>query len=101
MNQENTANPVTRPKHPLSSRQRRILEGLTAGPKTREQVDRLGKASNGPEQIRQLRELGFEIHCERYCKINNDGERCYPGIYTLDESSIPRAMEMLYPTLTG
>lgn len=97
MSQESKTNSL----HPLSSRQRRILQALTTGPKTREQVDRLGKVSNGPEHIRQLRALGFIIHCERRCFINEDGNRCYPGVYKLDEKSIPEALELLYSASTG
>lgn len=83
------------PRQPLLSRERRILEGLTAGPKTREQVDRLGRVSNGPEYIRQLRARGLVIHCERRCFTNEEGNRCCPGVYQLDERSVPRALEML------
>lgn len=83
--------------HPLLTRERRILEGLLTGPKTREQVDRLGKVSNGPEYIRQLRLRGLEIDCERRCFVNEDGNRCCPGVYRLNESSVADAMAMLYP----
>lgn len=85
----------------LITRERRILTALTLGPKTREQVDRIGKVSNGPEYIRQLRERGLEIHCERRCFRNEDGQVCCPGVYRLAEKSVPKAMELLYLAMAG
>lgn len=74
----------------LTARQSRVLHALegTAGWITREAVDRIAGASNGPEVIRQLRDrfdLSKHLHlvCERVQAFDRDGLPCNPGRYRL------------------
>lgn len=61
----------------------RLVRGLLTGPKTREQVDRIAGASNGPEIIRQLRALGLRIDCRMMPSTDRDGLPCRYGLYSL------------------
>lgn len=59
----------------------RIIDGLLKGPLTREQVDRIGGASNGPSLVSELRALGLEVCCKRRSVRDRDGKTVNPGVY--------------------
>lgn len=61
----------------------RVLDALMLGPLSREQVDRVGGASNGPELISELRSFGLDIPCERKRVHDRDGKPVWAGIYSL------------------
>ena len=61
----------------------RVLAALMGGPLSREQVDRIGGASNGPELISELRSSGLNIPCERKRVHDRDGKPVWAGIYSL------------------
>jgi len=74
-----------RPKIPFqgtdSPRKLRILQRLFKSPVTREEVDIIAGASNGPDEILQLRELGLELPCYRLKVFDRDGEQVCRGLY--------------------
>ena len=80
---------------PLCPRQQRLLEALLACEVTREQADRIAKASNGPAVVGALRERGLKIRCERRDKVDADGKNVRPGTYILEPESIPMAKQLL------
>lgn len=73
----------------LTERQNRALSALrnAAGWISREQIDRIAGASNGPQIILELRrKFGYDaIDMRRMEEVDRDGKRCLPGQYTLTE----------------
>ncbi|SFC31707.1 hypothetical protein SAMN05660479_01475 [Microbulbifer thermotolerans] len=67
----------------LSPRQWRVLSALLKRPRSREELDRIAGASNSPELIRQLRQRGITILCERVSHIDRDGVKGWHGVYRL------------------
>lgn len=67
-------------------RQLRVILALLNGPKTREQVDRIAGASNGPEVVRQIRVNGLGIVCHMELHIDRDGKPGKHGVYHLPRS---------------
>jgi phage regulator Rha-like protein len=77
-------------------RQTRITRALLRGGWIwREDVDRIAGASNGPETIRQLRDKGLVIECQRVERTDRDGVKCRPGRYRLEQRSYPLAQRLL------
>jgi hypothetical protein len=56
---------------------------LAAGALTREQLDAVAKASNGPQLVAQLRRRGLDIPCDRRCVTDADDKTVRPGLYHL------------------
>lgn len=68
----------------LSPRHRRIVHALLTRSRTREQIDRIAGASNGPDEILRLRaKLGVEIPCQRIPAFDRDGHDVQIGVYSL------------------
>lgn len=65
----------------------RILAALLARPRSREDIDRIAGASNGPDAIAELRALGLPkpdcLACERTPCFDRDGQEVMRGIYWL------------------
>lgn len=81
---------------PLSQRHRRILTALLAGPQSREDLDRVGGASNSPDEVLKLRRrFGLVIPCERRKGFDRDQHRVEFGIYSLTGPDAQRATELL------
>lgn len=59
----------------------RVLDGLLRRPMPREAVDRTAGASNGPDLIRDLRELGLDVPCHRVPVVDRDGRVVLRGVY--------------------
>ncbi len=78
----------------LTPRSKRVLFSLAKGPMSREQIDQVSGASNGPEVVRQIRRLGFEIPCTRIRQIDRDGQICYPGRYKMTRLDRQRLFEL-------
>lgn len=75
----------------LTPRESRALRALLRGPMRREQIDRVGGVSNGPDLIKNLRAgLGLEIPCERIPSIDRDGKRVKVGVYSLSPADRQR-----------
>ena len=79
----------------LCPRQRRLLMALLGREVTREQADRIARASNGPAVVSALRSKGLHIRCERREKLDADGKIVRPGTYILEKESIPLAAMLL------
>lgn len=88
----NSANSTQKPK--LTPRQRRVLtELLTGAWLTRESVDRIAGASNGPQVILELRRnlVGNDgIEMQQVESTDRDGRACKPGRYRLTETGRSR-----------
>lgn len=80
----------------LSPRHRRLLRALLAGNLTREQVDRIAGASNGPDEVMRLRRnYGLVIHCTRKGSRDRDGRRVEAGVYQLHPAELERVARLL------
>lgn len=73
----------------------RILAALLVRPRSREDVDRIAGASNGPDAISALRALGLPkpdcLACERTPCYDRDGQEVMRGIYWLTPEGRSRA----------
>jgi hypothetical protein len=78
----------------LRSCEREVLRALLAGPKFREEVDRIAEVSNGPDVVLALRAGGVEIDCERIAVVNRHGRTVRPGRYALTTAGRTRATSM-------
>ncbi|MCK6432042.1 MAG: hypothetical protein L6Q68_03275 [Aquabacterium sp.] len=80
----------------MTPRHQRILRALLAARCTREQIDRLAGASNGPDEILKLRRrYGMTIPCERHRGFDRDRHRVEFGVYRLAPADRKRAAELL------
>lgn len=66
-------------------RELRAIHALQMGPRTRETIDRITGASNGPDLIYRLRDKGLVLGCTRVPAIDRDGRRVWYGVYSLSE----------------
>ena len=64
----------------------RVLTSLLQGSRTREEADQIAGCSNSPQLVRSLRKLGLELPCKRLRRVDRDGKKCAPGIYSLTDS---------------
>lgn len=64
-------------------REFRFLQTILNRHLTREEVDAVAGASNGPEIVNQLRSRGLEIPCFRLGTMDRDGVWVFRGLYTL------------------
>jgi hypothetical protein len=60
----------------------RVIAALLRRPTSREELDSVAGASNGPELVAELRRRGLDAPCERICFIDRDGRPCRPGVYS-------------------
>lgn len=80
----------------LTPRQHRALEALLDGPQTREQIDRITGASNGPDEVMTMRRrFGLQIPCTRKGGRDIDGHHVEVGIYRLADADQPIARRLL------
>jgi hypothetical protein len=64
----------------------RVIQALLGRPRTREQIDEIAGASNGPELIAELRRRGLDCPCERVIVLDMDGKEVKRGVYQLAPS---------------
>jgi hypothetical protein len=68
----------------------RILHALMQRARTREEIDRIAGASNGPDAIAALRALGLtkkeHLRCDRVPALDRDGIEVMRGVYYLTEA---------------
>jgi hypothetical protein len=80
----------------LTPRHRRILLALLVGQRTREEIDGIAGASNGPDEVMTLRQrFGLVIPCQRKGTKDMDGHPVQVGIYRLTESDRTHAKRLL------
>ena len=68
----------------------RVIVALTHRIRSREEIDRIAGASNGPEVIAELRRRGLDIPCKRAPCIDRDGFEVKRGIYSLTPEDLAR-----------
>ena len=82
----------------MTPRQERVTKAMVQsnGWITREAIDRIAGASNGPEVIRQLRRrFGYDaIEMERISVVDRDGLPAQPGRYRLTTAGRQHLAEM-------
>ena len=65
----------------------RILAALLTRARSREEIDRIAGASNGPDAIAELRAMGLPkpeyLPCERVQCFDRDGAEVHRGVYSL------------------
>ena len=80
----------------LTPRHRRILAALLESRCTREEVDTLAGASNGPDEVLRLRRTyGLTVPCERIDCRDRDNRSVQVGIYSLTERDRREARRLL------
>jgi len=79
----------------LTLRNQSLLAALVAGPLTREQADKVTRASNSPQHILELRKLGLRIDCVRGRFVDGEGVEHRPGTYYLHPESSASARGLL------
>lgn len=80
----------------LTPRHRRILRALLVGQRTREEIDRIAGASNGPDAILNLRQrFALSIPCTRKSSRDRDGQPVQVGIYRLTDADRTAARRLL------
>lgn len=80
----------------LTPRQRRTLLALLERRCTREDVDRIAGASNGPDVVRQLRQRhGLNILCSRRASHDRGGRKIEIGIYHLAPTDSAAARRLI------
>ena len=85
-----------KPRSALSPRHSRLLQALLAGQSTREQVDKVTGASNGPDEVLKMRRrFGLKLPCVRRAARDRDGHRVDIGVYGLDSTDRRKALELL------
>ena len=73
----------------------RLLQALLKQPLTRESADTVTGASNGPEEVRKLREQGLELPCYRLGGHDRDGLWTYRGLYALSHKDMRQVARAL------
>jgi hypothetical protein len=63
----------------------RAIRALEISPRTREAIDRIAGASNGPELIAELRRRCLQIPCAMVPCIDRDGFEVKRGVYSLTD----------------
>jgi hypothetical protein len=76
-------------------REFRFLQTILHRHVTREEVDTVAGASNGPEIVNQLRSRGLEIPCYRLGTLDRDGIWVYRGLYALSHRDRPQVARAL------
>ena len=84
----------------ITARESRVLYALlnTNGWISRESIDRIAGASNGPQVIKNLRQkiAGHDgIRMVRFPALDRDGRPCYPGYYRLSPQGRERVIKYL------
>ncbi|WP_248884535.1 hypothetical protein [Acidithiobacillus acidisediminis] len=80
---------------PRNPREFRFLQTVLHRHLTREELDAVSGASNGPEVVNKLRERGLELPCFRVGCIDRDGQKVERGVYALthaDRQAVARAL---------
>ncbi|MEL5850117.1 MAG: hypothetical protein U7M05_12280 [Candidatus Igneacidithiobacillus chanchocoensis] len=73
----------------------RVLHALLQRHRSREEIDLIAAASNGPESIRQLREMGLTLPCYKLGVYDFDNKWVFRGLYALshrDRQQVARAL---------
>lgn len=80
----------------LTPRHRRILLALLVGQRTREEIDSIAGASNGPDEVLRIRRrFGLVIPCTRKGSTDVDGHPVEFGIYRLTDADRTNARRLL------
>lgn len=80
----------------LTPRHRRLLLALMAGQCTREEVDRIAGASNGPDEIFRLRRVyRLTLPCVRRGSKDMDGRPVEYGVYSLTSADRAKVVGLL------
>lgn len=79
----------------------RFLTSLLQGSRTREEADQIAGCSNSPQLISDLRTLGLELPCSRLRRIDRDGKKCAPGIYSLTDSDRQKVLAFFAKSLAA
>ena len=80
----------------LNPRHRRILRALLDRQRTREEIDSIAGASNGPDEVLRIRrQFSLVIPCVRKGSRDMDGHRVEFGLYSLTEADRANARQLL------
>lgn len=85
----------------LTIRQQHIIPALLTRSRTREQIDAISRASNGPDEVLRLRALGLEVPCVRVPCFDRDGHEVQRGVYSLTAADRRQINRWLTKRQTG
>jgi hypothetical protein len=81
---------INKPRH------LRLLDYLVEhGSITRQHADEVAPAANSPQEFADLRDVGFELPCERVPHVTMDGKHSWYGRYHLTTADRLKATEVL------
>lgn len=80
---------------PITPRATRLLKALLERSRSREEVDRIAGASNGPQEVLRLRRCGLQIPCAIHPRMDRDGRHPQRGVYALAPSDVHLVEQML------
>lgn len=79
-----------------SPRHRRALQALLAAPQSREDIDRITGASNGPDEVMRIRrQYELTIPCPREDGVDMDGHAVQVGVYHLTSADKIKVKRLL------
>ena len=78
-----------------SPRAIRLLREVLRRHVTREEADAITGASNSPEEVRKLREMGLDIPCYAVGTVDRDGNHVERGVYGLSPRDRPLVAKAL------
>jgi hypothetical protein len=84
-----TASANDTPRHfylTSNPRELRVIDALLVRSRTREDIDAIAGASNGPDLILKLRGRGLEIPCQKVVVYDRDGAETKRGVYSFTEA---------------
>ncbi len=76
-------------------RELRLLSEMLRGPITRERLDQVAGASNGPALMDQLRDRGLLVPCVKTKVLDRDGIWVTRGLYLLASKDAPKVARAL------
>jgi hypothetical protein len=79
-----------------SPRGTRLLREVLRRHITREEADAITGASNSPEEVRKLREMGLDLPCFAVGTVDRDGRNVERGVYGLSPRDRPLVAKALY-----
>jgi hypothetical protein len=82
--QNSAANTATKFIGTDNPRYLRVLHSLELRARSREEIDKIAGASNGPQLVANLRGCGLTIPCHLVPGIDRDGNPIRFGVYSLD-----------------
>lgn len=100
-NQDSTAQTACKFTGTDNPRHLRVIQSLLVRPRTREEIDSIASASNGPELIAEFRRPGLHTSCHRTPGIARDGCAIKFGVYEFNDGDRSKMTAWLRLRIVG